>query len=197
MDGAYDGTSVVAVALEMARGLSQQPDSLAPDVGADFIFFDAEDWGHDETTQTGVKNLLEGSGTDSWCLGSQYRAQHLLPQNYKAEYGVLLDMVGAKGAVFIREGISRAKAGFVLDKIWNAAHRLGHSDFFRYDTTTAITDDHVYTNQAGVSTVDIYHHDFSGAVFPAHHHTTGNRRIIDRKSLKAVGQTMLQSLYAA
>ncbi|SFP82945.1 M28 family peptidase [Hymenobacter arizonensis] len=197
MDGASDGASAVAVALEMARVLSQQPDSLSPNVGVDFILFDAEDWGHDTATQADLKNQLEGSGTDSWCLGSQYWAKNLLPKNYKAEYGVLLDMVGAKGAVFTREGVSRARAGFVLDKIWAAAHRLGYSDFFRYDTTTAITDDHVYTNQAGVPTVDVYHHDFSGAVFPAYHHATAdNLGLIDRKSLHAVGQTMLHTLYA-
>lgn len=196
MDGASDGASAVAVALEMARVLSQQPDSLAPNVGVDFILFDAEDWGHDDTTQADVKDMLEGSGTDSWCLGSQYWAKNLLPKNYKAEYGVLLDMVGAKGATFTREETSRAKAAFALDKIWAVAARLGYSDFFRYEDTDGITDDHVYTNQAGVPTIDIYHHNNSGDYFPAYHHATqDNMSIIDRKSLKATGQTVLQALY--
>ncbi|MBF9238566.1 M28 family peptidase [Hymenobacter sp. BT683] len=196
MDGASDGASAVAVALEMARVLSQQPDSLAPNVGVDFILFDAEDWGHDASTQAEVKNLLEGSGTDSWCLGSQYWAKNLLPKNYKAEYGVLLDMVGAKGGKFTREEMSRAKAGFALDKIWRVAARLGYSDFFRYEDTGGITDDHVYTNQAGIPTIDIYHHNNSNNYFPEYHHATAdNMSIIDRKTLKAVGQTVLQALY--
>jgi glutaminyl-peptide cyclotransferase len=104
MDGASDGASAVAVALELARVLSQQPDSFAPSVGVDFIFFDAEDWGYDQQTQAELPNQLAGSPTDSWCLGSQYWATHLVPTNYKPTYGVLLDMVGAKGAA------SRARA---------------------------------------------------------------------------------------
>ena len=197
MDGASDGASAVAVALEMARILSQQPDSLAPPVGVDFIFFDAEDWGHDETTQKNLKDQLAGSGTDSWCLGSQYWAAHLLPVGYKAEYGVLLDMVGAKGGTFTREGMSLEKARGPLDKIWNTAATLGYSDFFRFQDTGGITDDHVYTNKAGIPTLDIYDHPTVGDnYFPAYHHaTTDNMSIIDRKTLKAVGQTMVQSLY--
>ena len=197
MDGASDGASAVAVALEMARTLSQQPDSLAPPVGVDFIFFDAEDWGHDETTQKNLKDQLAGSGTDSWCLGSQYWAAHLLPVGYKAEYGVLLDMVGAKGGTFTREGMSLEKARGPLDKIWNTAATLGYSDFFRFQDPGGITDDHVYTNKAGIPTLDIYDHPTVGDnYFPAYHHaTTDNMSIIDRKTLKAVGQTMVQSLY--
>ena len=197
MDGASDGASAVAVALEMARVLSQQPDSLAPNVGVDFIFFDAEDWGHDDTTQQDLKNQLEGSGTDSWCLGSQYWANNLLPANYKAEYGVLLDMVGAKGGSFTREGTSRTNARTALDKIWNTAATLGYSDFFRFQDTDPIIDDHVYTNKAGIPTLDIYDHPSYGTDFfpPYHHATTDNMAIIDRKTLKAVGQTMVQALY--
>ncbi|GAB3586759.1 zinc-binding metallopeptidase family protein [Hymenobacter daeguensis] len=197
MDGASDGASAVAVALEMARVLSQQPDSLAPNVGVDFIFFDAEDWGHDDTTQQDLKNQLEGSETDSWCLGSQYWTKNLLPANYKAEYGVLLDMVGAKGGTFTREETSRTYARGPLDKIWNVAAQLGYSDFFRFQDTGGITDDHVYTNKAGIPTLDIYDHPMYGQdYFPAYHHaTTDNMSIIDRKTLKAVGQTMTQALY--
>ena len=196
MDGASDGASAVAVALEMARVLSQQPDSLAPNVGVDFIFFDAEDWGHDETTQKDLKDQLAGSGTESWCLGSQYWGTHLLPANYKAEYGVLLDMVGAKGGTFTREETSRNSARTALDKIWNTASQLGYSDFFRFEDTGGITDDHVYTNKAGIPTIDIYHYNSPTDYFPPYHHaTTDNMSIIDRKTLKAVGQTMLQSLY--
>ena len=196
MDGASDGASAVAVALEMARVLSQQPDSLAPNVGVDFIFFDAEDWGHDATTQSELKNQLESSGTDSWCLGSQYWAANLLPAGYRAEYGVLLDMVGAKGGVFTREGLSRSSARGALDKIWNTASALGYSNFFRFEDTDAITDDHVYTNRAGIPTLDIYHYNSPDNLFPAYHHATAdNMSIIDRKTLKAVGQTVLQTLY--
>lgn len=197
MDGASDGASAVAVALEVARGLSRQPEAQAPNVGVDFIFFDAEDWGYDTSTQSKLKNQLEGSSTDSWCLGSQYWAKNLVPAGYKAEYGVLLDMVGAKGGSFTREGVSLKNARGPLDRIWNTATQLGYSDQFRYQDTPEITDDHVYTNQAGIPTLDIYDHPPYGTdFFPAYHHTTqDNMSIIDRRTMKAVGQTVLQVLY--
>ena len=196
MDGASDGASAVAVALEMARILSQLPEAQAPAVGVDFIFFDAEDWGYDETSQKGLKNQLEGGSTDSWCLGSQYWGTHLLPANYKAEYGVLLDMVGAKNGKFTREETSRTSAAFALDKIWSVAAQLGYSDYFQYENTGGITDDHVYTNKAGIPTIDIYHYDSPTNFFPPYHHATSdNMSIIDRKTLKAVGQTMTQVLF--
>ncbi|MDO7875063.1 M28 family peptidase [Hymenobacter sp. ASUV-10] len=196
LDGASDGASGVAVALEMARILAAQTDSLAPNVGVDFILFDAEDWGYDSGTQQGQKNLLEGSG-DSWCLGSQYWGKNLLPANYKAEYGVLLDMVGAKNGKFSREELSRNNARPAVDKIWNTAARLGYTDFFLFQDSPGITDDHVYTNEAGIPTVDIIDHlPYGNEYFPAYHHaTTDNMDIIDRKTLKAVGQTVTQTLY--
>ncbi|TDN37647.1 M28 family peptidase [Hymenobacter sp. UV11] len=198
MDGASDGASAVAAALEIARVLSLQPDSLAPNVGIDIMLMDAEDWGHEDSTQSDIKDQLdETNGNSSWCLGSQYWAKHLVPAGYKAEYGILFDMVGAKGGHFTREGTSLNNARSVVDKIWNTAAKLGYSDYFLFKDTGAILDDHVYTNQAGVPTVDIYDHPaFGEEYFPAYHHATGdNMSIIDRKTLKAVGQTVLQVLY--
>ena len=106
-------------------------------------------------------------------------------------------MVGAKGGSFTREETSRTKARGPLDKIWNTAAQLGYSDFFRFQDTGGILDDHVYTNKAGIPTLDIYDHPtFGDAYFPAYHHTTAdNMSIIDRKTLKAVGQTLMQVLY--
>ena len=196
-DGASDGASAVAVALEMARALSQQPDSLAPAVGVDFILFDAEDWGYDATTQATLKNQLDGAG-DSWCLGSQYWAKNLLPAGYKAEYGVLLDMVGARNARFSREQLSRERAATALNKIWNTAARLGYTDQFLFRDMGGITDDHVYTNQAGIPTVDIIDTlpNNPDQLFPSYHHAlTDNLAVIDRRTLKAVGQTVTQALY--
>jgi glutaminyl-peptide cyclotransferase len=198
MDGASDGASAVAVAMEIARSLSQQPANAAPNVGVDIMLMDAEDWGWEADTQANIKDQLdETNGNSSWCLGSQYWAKHLVPPNYKAEYGILLDMVGAKNGHFTREGTSLQNARSVVDKIWNTAAKIGYSDYFLFTDTGAILDDHVFTNQGGVPTVDIYDHPAYGTdFFPAYHHTTAdNMSIIDRKTMKAVGQTVLQVLY--
>ncbi|RZK91809.1 MAG: M28 family peptidase, partial [Hymenobacter sp.] len=196
MDGASDGASAVAVALEIVRTLSQQPEKLAPNVGVDVILVDAEDWGFETGAVDGQKNLLEGNG-DGWCLGSQYWAKNLVPPNYKAEYGILLDMVGAKDGHFTREALSRQNAPEVVNKIWNTAAELGYSSYFLFKDTDQILDDHYYTNQAGIPTVDIYDHPaFGTEYFPAYHHTTAdNMAVIDRSTMKAVGQTVLQVLY--
>ena len=195
LDGASDGASGVAVALEMARQLSLQPDSLQPKVGVDFILVDAEDYGYDDATQGELKNQL--AGKDSWGLGSQYWAQHTVPANYKPRFGILLDMVGAQNARFSREGLSMQVAKDVVDKVWNTASQIGYSDNFLFINGPEITDDHQYTNQAGIRTIDIVDLvPFGDDVFPAYHHTTqDNMSIIDRRTLKAVGQTMLQVVY--
>jgi glutaminyl-peptide cyclotransferase len=196
MDGASDGASAVAVALEIARVLSLQPANERPNVGVDVMLMDAEDWGFEAGAVDGQKNLLAGQG-DGWCLGSQYWAKNPVPPGYKAEYGILFDMVGAKDGHFTREGSSRQNAPAAVEKIWNTAAQLGYSDYFLFKDTDGITDDHVYTTQAGVPTVDIYDHPAYGTeYFQAYHHTTAdNMSIIDRKTMKAVGQTVLQVLY--
>ncbi|RZK36431.1 MAG: M28 family peptidase, partial [Hymenobacter sp.] len=134
---------------------------------------------------------------DSWCLGSQYWAQNLVPAGYKAEYGILLDMVGAKDGHFTRDGTSLQNARSVVDKVWDAAAKLGYSNYFLFKDVGAILDDHFYTNKAGVPTIDIYDHPAYGEEYfkPYHHTVADNMSIIDRKTMKAVGQTVLQVLY--
>ena len=56
-----------------------------PEIGVDIIFFDLEDQG-----EGGTGDVL------SWCIGSQYWSKNPHIKNYNAEYGVLLDMVGAR-----------------------------------------------------------------------------------------------------
>ena len=84
-----------------------------------------------------------------------------------------------------------------MDKLWNTAVRLGYSDYFLFQDSPGITDDHVYTIQAGIPTVDIIDHlPYGDDYFPYYHHTTeDNMERIDRNTLKAVGQTVLQTLY--
>ena len=66
IDGANDGASGVGVLLELARLMQQQ----APSIGVDLICWDAEDCG----TPVWEENREESDRT--WCLGSQYWAQH-------------------------------------------------------------------------------------------------------------------------
>ena len=182
--GADDGASGVAVLMEIARQVRKNK----TDIGIDIIFFDAEDWG------------MEGGGPgaeDSYALGTQYWAGKLHVNNYTADYGILLDMVGAKGAQFRKEGLSRTEAGFVVDKVWQMANRLGYSSYFLYEDGGWVTDDHVYVNQINIPSIDIIHSSHATkSGFPAHWHThADNIDVIDRNVMKAVGQTLIGVIY--
>lgn len=189
IDAANDGASGVGVLIEIARTIHAQ--ELKPDVGIDFILFDGEDDGEPE--QTTVRNTSQDFW---WCLGSQHWSQNKHIPNYSAYYGILLDMVGAKGAKFYYEGYSRQYASGILRKVWENAAKIGHSDFFVMRDADPILDDHVFVNaKAGIPMVDIL--DFSPDYgFGHYHHThSDNMELIDRRTLQAVGETVLFTVY--
>ena len=192
---ANDGASGVAVMLEMARTIQQA--KTKPAVGIDFICFDVEDMGDGEKAG---KDYEKESGTVDYVgfgLGSRYWAKHLHKPGYSAYYGVLLDMVGAKGATFPKEGYSMQMAATVVNNVWQTASRLGFSQFFVDTPGGQITDDHVAPNYiAKIPTVDIIQMNIqTGGFFSAHHTLADDMRYIDRATLQAVGQTLTQVLY--
>jgi hypothetical protein len=181
-DSADDGPSGVGVILEIARQLSISQ----PNVGIDILFDDLEDYGKEHD-----------NGTDTWGLGAQYWAKNPPKPGYVAQYGILLDMVGAKGATFPREGASNQYASYVVKKIWNKAEHLGYSNYFVFEDAGSITDDHIYVIQyANIPCVDIVNMNAATGQFGAHHHThSDNMNVIDKNTLKAVGQTILEVVW--
>lgn len=181
-DGANDGASGVGVALELAR----QIQLAAPVIGVDILFFDLEDYG-----ETG------GEDETSWCLGSQYWAKNLHKPDYYVNFGILLDMVGGAHAVFPKEEQSVNNASAAVNKIWKAADNIGYASYFSSQTRSYVgSDDHIYVNQAGIPCVDIIPFDEQTNGFGDYHHThKDNMNIIDKNTLKAVGQTLLEVLY--
>jgi Zn-dependent M28 family amino/carboxypeptidase len=187
IDGANDGASGVAVLLEILR--SSQSQKLE-NIGVDFLFLDSEDYGQPANYKEYVP--------DSYCLGAQHwsRIPHI--QNYKADFGILLDMVGAQGATFTREGTSAAYAGWVQDRVWKNARLLGYENYFLNQFTDPIIDDHKYINErAKIPTIDIIHHDSnSPSGFGWYWHThQDNLNTIDKNTLAAVGRTVLLTVY--
>ncbi|MFC0185289.1 Peptidase family M28 [Pseudarcicella hirudinis] len=189
IDGANDGGSGVGVLLEIARAIQSAQNK--PNVGVDIILFDAEDTGEPESF-TGEHKAT------SWCLGSQYWATHKHKENYTAYYGILLDMVGAKGATFPHEGTSMQYAPMIVRNIWDIGNQLGYSNYFKDEDGGGLTDDHTAVNEIGkIQMIDIVELRVNDAnTFGAYHHTHGdNMSVIDKTTLKAVGQTVLQVLY--
>ncbi|HXH19425.1 MAG TPA: M28 family peptidase [Chitinophagales bacterium] len=186
-DGADDGASGVAVLIEVARALKQQPVKI----GLDLILFDVEDYGQPDE---GVSDK-----PDTYCLGSQYWAKNPHVPNYKAQYGILLDMVGAKGASFPMEAYSQQFAPSLLRRVWNNGVQLGYSNYFQFkESKRPVIDDHYYIHKiAGFPVINIIHIDPDAQkMFGDYWHThKDNLSLIDKNTLKAVGQTILQTVY--
>jgi len=188
--GANDGASGVAVMLEVAR-LLQHADSI--NVGVDFVCFDAEDWGTPQWSDV----TPEG---DPWALGAQYWAEKAHKEGYKARFGILLDMVGGAGSTFYREAVSQQYASTIVEKVWAAAKVAGYSSFFPDADGGMITDDHVPVNEkANIPTIDIipfYANCEQSSFGPIWHTINDTMENIDRNTLKAVGQTVIQVLFS-
>ena len=187
IDGANDGASGVGVLMEVARQLA----ATNPALGVDIIFFDAEDYGQPEDSKYPQME-------DSYCLGSQYWANNLHTRNYIARYGILLDMVGAEHSTFTQEGTSMNFAPYVVDHVWKIASAAGFGDYFVFEKTKGIIDDHYYINKvAGIKCIDIIHYDFNTpSNFWKYWHTHGDTiDKIDKNSLRATGQTLLEVLF--
>lgn len=116
--GADDGGSGVGILLEIARQLQQNK----VEIGVDLILFDAEDLG-----QSGTE---AASAITTWCLGSQFWARNLHVPNYRPQYGILLDMVGSKGALFPIEQYSNENAPQVVSEVWDLAEKMGYANYF-------------------------------------------------------------------
>ncbi len=188
IDGANDGASGVGVLLEIARLIGSQ--ELKPDVGIDIILFDGEDDGEPEFAESRDNSQIW------WCLGSQYWSKNKHVPNYSAYYGILVDLVGAKGARFFREGYSRQYASGILKKVWDNAAQIGQGDFFVNRDSPEILDDHVFVNgNANIPMIDII--EFSPDYGFGHYHHThaDDMEIIDRRTLQAVGETVLFTIY--
>jgi hypothetical protein len=140
---ANDGGSGLALLMELAHHLKDMKTAL----GVDFVFFDAEEY-----------IFAPGTPIEQYCLGSKHFAQVYLKSRPKYRYvaGVLLDMVGAKGARFPVEANSNFQAGGVVRQLWGIAAELKCSAFVnRVGDPDGVVDDHLPLNRAGIPTADI------------------------------------------
>lgn len=190
---ANDAASGIAVMLELARIINngKAEKALRPQLGVDFVCFDAEDWGTPQWADV-------PDDADSWALGAQYWSKNL-PQGYEARYGILLDMVGGVGAQFFQEGMSLQYAPEIVKKVWRSAREVGFGSYFPKRMGGMVTDDHVPVNRyAKIPTIDIipFYPDCKQSGFgPTWHTLADNMKNIDRNTLRAVGQTLVQVIY--
>ena len=166
--GANDGASGVAVLLGVADDLQREP----PAFGVDLLFVDGEDYGD------------FGVGRDV-LLGSRFFADNL-PEGYEPLFAVVFDMVGDINLRVSQEGYSRDAAPEVVDRVWRTARDAGFGNVFRSVLGTAITDDHIPLQQAGIRAIDVIGWPYD------HHHTTDDTLDkVSGRSLAIVGTVAL------
>jgi len=184
ISGADDGASGVAVILELARLIDQ----IDLPLGVDIVLFDAEDAGIDSDDSS-------EDTVNTWGIGSQYWANKVNGTDYKPEYGILLDMVGAAGASFPKEGISLQTAKPKVEKIWDLANKMGYSKFFQNRQVRGFIDDHYFiVRNAQIPMIDIINIEADGTFGDYHHTHDDDLAIIDVNTLQAVGQVVIATL---
>lgn len=186
IDGADDGASGVAVLMELASVISQNPID-SEDLGIDIIFFDSEDYGDSS-----------GESKDSYCLGSQYWSKNKHTPNYNAQFGILLDMVGSEQPRFTKEEGSMYFAGPIMNKVWQLAQDIGMGDKFVNETSSMILDDHYYVNTiAKIPMIDIINRPVETETGFGHYWHThdDNMDIISKNTMKDVGQLLSAVIY--
>lgn len=175
--GANDGTSGVAVLLELAPALLRD---LPDDVGFTIVLFDGEELGHD-------------SDPAGYCAGSRRLAADIQDPAFtllrEAAFGIVLDMVGDRDLRIIPEPTSVAAAPELVDHVWSTAQRHGVTTFDATVREVGIVDDHKFLGAAGIPSILLIDRDY------AEWHTV--RDTIDRvdaRSLHAVGEVLRLSL---
>ena len=181
--GADDGGSGVGVLLELARLFSENE----PPIGVDIVLFDGEDYG-------------EVSDLDNYFLGAREWSNNPPVPGYSPRFGILLDMVGGKDAVFSKESYSMQSAAGLVEEIWAIAEAKGYGELFADQRGGAVADDHIIVQrEAGIRMINIIHHtrnDDGSVEFPPYWHTQNDTmEIIDKQTLQAVGDVLLELIY--
>ena len=167
--GANDGASGTAILTQLARTV--RPRRVRPTLV--FIAFDGEENPPGAPEDQFERFALRGSKA----IAPRYRG---------AEAMILLDFVGERGLRLPREASSDLK---LWAKIRAAARRAGVARVFPAETQGTITDDHTPFIRQGVPSVDLIDFDF-----PCFHQTCDDLSKISRRSLDAVGETIMELL---
>jgi hypothetical protein len=180
--GANDGASGVAVLLSLAKTLSEQK----PEFGIDIVLFDAEDYGK--------KNDLM-----NYSLGSKYFIQNK-PYYINPQFGILLDMVGDKEAVFKKEPNSYQFAPDIVELVWKLASEMNLKTFSN-EFSNPIYDDHIPLGEMGIKIINIIDADLIGADSPnprRNYWHTQNDTIenIGKETLREVGKLLTHLIYS-
>lgn len=174
--GANDGTSGVAVVLEVLRAVAADPGWA--DFGLDVVLFDGEEFGR--------------PGNRDYCRGSIHFASEfdtLYPDD-KPVAALVLDMVGDRDLGIPRERSSDAPPSRWLDDLVFEVGRRRAPGVFSDRVRSTITDDHSPLQQLGIPAVLIIDLDY-----PYWHTQADTLDKISADSLATVGSVVIESLH--
>jgi Zn-dependent M28 family amino/carboxypeptidase len=173
--GANDGTSGVAVLLELLRVISATPDLR--DLGIDVVLFDGEEFGR--------------PGSNDYCKGSVYFVRHLeaLYPSAPPAAAILVDMVGDRKLKIRRERSSNAILSRRLsDVVWRHGQVVA-PEVFVDEGVGQIIDDQSAFHAAGIPAVLII--DLEYEHWHTHQDTLDK---ISAASMEVVGKTLKAAL---
>jgi glutaminyl-peptide cyclotransferase len=145
-DSANDGTSGVALFMEMAHQMKEFPTTF----GVDFVFFDGEEYIFEPTGPLG--------GGDRFFFGSDHFADEYKRtangHKFRYEAAILFDLFAHDGAKYRMEGSSQEFAPALVKQIWGVAAAVGGKSFL-HEPGEAVMDDHLALNRVGIPAVDV------------------------------------------
>ena len=174
--GANDGASGVAILLELAKIMGENP----PPIGVNLVFFDGEDLGVPGENET-------------YCQGSRFFAKNLpIPRPDEA---INLDMVGDKQLVLPIERYSLEYHPELVRHLWDRAKDMG-LDAFIGRVDYAIYDDHIPLNEiAGIPSIDIIDFKYPNSYANFWHTMNDIPENCSEESLGQVGALMVDYIY--
>jgi Zn-dependent M28 family amino/carboxypeptidase len=169
--GANDGASSTAALLELGRVLKQRPNEFT----IELLFLDGEE-----------ARMPEWRGNDN-TYGSRHYVEAARKDKSLATLKalVLLDMIGDKDLRIRRDANSTP---WLVDIVWNAAAKLGHTGTFSNELTT-IEDDHIPFLRAGIPAVDVI--DLEN---PTWHTPQDTLDYVSARSLQTVGDVIVAAI---
>ena len=174
--GANDGASGVAILLELAKIMGENP----PPIGVNLVFFDGEDMGVPGENET-------------YCQGSRFFAKNLpIPRPNEA---INLDMVGDKQLVLPIERYSLEYHPKLVRHLWDRAKEMG-LDAFIGRVDYAIYDDHIPLNEiAGIPSIDLIDFKYPNSYANFWHTMNDIPENCSEESLGQVGDLMVDYIY--
>jgi glutaminyl-peptide cyclotransferase len=173
IQGANDGTSGIAVLLELARQLTADP---LQEIGIDLVFFDGEEFGRPQS--------------DDYCKGSRHFADRLSLYYQTPPIAVIIiDMVGERGLNLPIERSSWRHARPLVRHIWAEAKLLNASAFSTFKFGPWIIDDHTPFQKRGIPSILLI--DYQYPQWHTHQDTLDR---CDAESLAQVGRVLEASL---